>query len=72
MIVNGQLAPSLLSVPLTEPVPSQLSVHVKSSIAGKSAKHSYVAATGAVSSGAIVSSIVIVCVTLVVLLQASV
>ena len=69
---SGQLLPSLTSLPLTSPLPSQLSVQLRSLIAGTSLAHSYVASTGAVKTGASVSSIVIVWLTLVVLLQASV
>ena len=46
MIVSGQLCPSLTSVALTVPVPSQLSVQVKSIAAGTSDAHSYDSSLG--------------------------
>src|SRR5512133_3558231 len=63
VMVSGQLLPSDLSLPVTEPLPSQLSVPPRSVIAGTSPMHSTVAASGAcANTGALVSLTVMVCV----------
>ena len=65
VIVPPQFPPMMRpSVPVTVPVPSQLSVHAKSVIAGISPTHSIIMFAGAAANtGAVVSSIVMVWVT---------
>ena len=73
MIVPPQASVNAPSTPVTVPLPSQLSVHAKSVIAGTSPTHSTVTAKGAAAkTGAVISSIVKVWVHSAVLPQASV
>jgi len=61
VITSGQLPLSLLSVPVTVPEISQLSVQPKSVMTGTSAAQETVTAAGGVANtGAVVSSILIV------------
>jgi hypothetical protein len=73
VIVAGQLPEGAESVPITEPEVSQLSVYGNAIIAGISSIHSTVVSAGGVANtGGVWSSIVIVCVTVAELPQASV
>ena len=73
MIVAGQVPEGGLSVPVTDPGASQLSVYASEVMAGTSPIHCTATGAGGVANtGAMVSDIVISCVTVVVLLHASV
>ena len=73
VITAGQLPTGALSVPVTVPGASQLSVYASDVIAGISAIHcTVIAAGGAANTGAVVSDTVMSCVAIDVLPQASV